>query len=301
MFKRITIIGVGLIGSSLARAIRERGLAEHLVAADVSASVCDKVRELGLVDTVIADVQKGVMGSDLVIIATPVGSYGSVMEKIAPALKPGAIVTDVGSVKKVVMESVIPHLPDSVHFVPGHPLAGTENSGPEAGFAALFDGRWCILTPLAETDIRAVERVTQLWEALGSVIEIMDAERHDLILGITSHLPHLIAYTIVGTANELEDETKADVIKYSAGGFRDFTRIAASDPTMWRDVFLNNKDAVLEILQRFTEDLTAMQKAIRRGDGTYLHDVFTHTREVRREVIELGAQGYRAPPETIQE
>jgi len=299
LFKKVTIIGMGLIGSSLARVIREKDLAETLVAADCSANVCDEVRVLSLADEVIADVSKSVMGSDLVIIATPVGTYETVAQAIAPTLKPGAIVTDVGSVKAVVIDALVPYLPESVHLVPGHPIAGTEHSGPEAGFAALFDGRWCILTPLPDTDIRAVEKVTALWEAAGSVIEIMDAQRHDLVLGITSHLPHLIAYTIVGTANELEDETKADVIKYSAGGFRSFTRIAASDPTMWRDVFLNNQTAVLEILQRFTEDLTAMQKAIRRGDGTYLHDVFSHTRAIRRDVMDLGEQGYRAPLEKI--
>lgn len=301
LFKKITIIGLGLIGSSLARVIREKGLAETLVAADVSSSVCDKVRDLTLADEVIADVSKSVMGSDLVILATPVGAYEEIAQKIAPALKPGAIVTDVGSVKAIVLDSIVSYLPESVHFVPGHPIAGTEYSGPESGFSSLFEGRWCLLTPLPDTDIRAVEKVTALWEAAGAVIEIMDAERHDLILGITSHLPHLIAYTIVGTANELEDEIKADVIKFSASGFRGFTRIAASDPTMWRDVFLNNKGAVLEILQRFTEDLTAMQKAIRRGDGTYLHDVFTHTRAIRREIMELGEQGYASPIQQRQE
>lgn len=299
MFKQVTVIGIGLIGSSLLWAMKERKIAEKIIAADISMDVCATVRRLGMADTITADLAKSVVGSDLVILAVPLGAYAAVGEVIGHMLKPGAIVTDVGSVKMSAANALKPFIPESVQMVPGHPIAGTEFSGPEAGFAELFDGRWCILTPLPDTNLKAVERMTAFWEACGSRIEIMNPEHHDLVLGITSHLPHLIAYTIVGTASDLEDDTKADVIKYSASGFRGFTRIAASDPTVWRDVFLNNKDAVLEILQRFTEDLTAMQKAIRRGDGTYLFDVFTKTRAIRREVLGLGTEGYRAPPKVI--
>lgn len=299
MFKQVTVIGIGLIGSSLLRAMRERNIAEKLIAADISMEVCATVRRLGIADTITADIQKSVIGSDLVIVAAPLGAYASVAEQIGPMLKPGAIVTDVGSVKMAAANALKPFMPESVQIVPGHPIAGTEHSGPEAGFAELFDGRWCILTPLPDTNLKAVEKITAFWEACGSRIEIMAPEHHDLVLGITSHLPHLIAYTIVGTASDLEDDTKADVIKYSASGFRGFTRIAASDPVVWRDVFLNNKEAVLEILQRFTEDLTAMQKAIRRGDGTYLQDVFSRGRKIRREIMGLGSEGFPAPPKIM--
>jgi cyclohexadieny/prephenate dehydrogenase len=296
LFNQVTIIGVGLIGSSLARAIRKNNIAATIIAADHDSKVCDKVAELGLADQVTANIRASVINSDLVIVSAPVGAYESIGLQIGPALKAGAVVTDVGSVKQATIDSLGPHIPESVHFIPAHPIAGTEHSGPESGFAELFDGRWCILTPTPDADIRAVEKTTRFWETCGARIEIMDAAHHDLILGITSHLPHLIAYTIVGTATDLEDDIKSDVIKYSASGFRGFTRIAASDPTMWRDVFLNNKNAVLEILQRFTEDLTAMQKAIRRGDGKYLFDVFSRTREVRRQITALGPEGYPSPP-----
>jgi cyclohexadieny/prephenate dehydrogenase len=295
MFDKITIIGLGLIGSSIARVAKRDNIAKTVVAADLSETVCKKVEELGIADEVTSDIRRSVINSDVVILCVPVGAMAIVGEQIGPALKPGAVVTDVGSVKQAVIDAVKPHLPESVHLVPGHPIAGTEHSGPEAGFAELFENRWCILTPTGDTDIRAVEKVTTLWEACRSKIEIMDPQHHDLVLGITSHLPHLIAYTIVGTANQLEDDIKSEVIKFSASGFRDFTRIAASDPTMWRDVFLNNKPAVLEILQRFSEDLSAMQKAIRRGDGKFLFDFFSNTRDIRRQIIDIGQANYVAP------
>jgi cyclohexadieny/prephenate dehydrogenase len=288
LFNKVTIIGLGLIGSSIARIIKQKNLAKTLVAVDASKAVCDKVMELGIADEATREIRNGVADADLVILAVPVGACGAVAEQIRYALKDGAIVTDTGSVKGTVVEQVMPHLKDNVHFVPAHPIAGTEHSGPEAGFTELFIDRWCIITPLPDSDIQAVEKVTALWEACGSRIEIMDVKRHDLVLAITSHLPHLIAYTIVGTATDLEEDTKDDVIKFSASGFRDFTRIAASDPVMWRDVFLNNKEAVLEILQRFNEDLTGLQKAIRKGNGQELEDHFTKTRKIRREVIEAG-------------
>lgn len=300
MFKQITIVGFGLIGSSIARAVIKNGLANRIVCADSSRAVCDKVMELKLADEVFTDVSKSVRGSDLVILCVPVGAMTAVADRIAPALEPGCIVTDVGSVKTSVMKVLQPRLPAKVHLVGGHPLAGTEFSGPEAGFAELFQNRWCILTPLAHTELRAVEKLTQFWEALGSNIEIMDCAHHDLVLGITSHLPHLIAYTIVGTATGMEEDLKSEVIKFSASGFRDFTRIAASDPTMWRDVFLNNKEAVLEILQRFTEDLTAMQKAIRKGDGDYLYRQFKETRDIRRAVIDAGQAAYVYPTKSAE-
>lgn len=295
--KQITIIGAGMIGSSLARAIKANDLCETLVISDASSAVCDTVRTLNLCDQVMPDVTKCAMGSDVIILATPVGAYENIAAKICPALKPGAIITDVGSVKGAVIDAIAPHLPDSCHLVPAHPIAGGEKSGPEHGIGHLFQDRWCILTPSDNTDLQAVETIAKLWEGMGAIIEYMGAQRHDLVLGITSHLPHLIAYTIVDTAEQLEDDLKSEVIKYSAGGFRDFTRIAASDPTMWRDVFLHNKDAVLEILQRFTEDLTALQKSIRRGDGTYLHDTFSRTRDIRKKVIGLGEKGKPVPEE----
>lgn len=301
MFKQITIIGFGLIGSSLARAIRKQNLAPRIICADQSRDVCDTVKRLGLADEIFTDLGKSVKGSDLVILCVPVGAMESCAEKIAPGLEKDCIVTDVGSVKTSVMKALQPRLPAKVHLVGGHPIAGTEFSGPESGFAELFQNRWCILTPLRHTELRAVERLTALWEACGSNIEIMDPERHDLVLGITSHLPHLIAYTIVGTATDMEDDLKGEVIKFSASGFRDFTRIASSDPVMWRDVFLNNKEAVLEILQRFTEDLTAMQKAIRKSDGDYLYNKFKVTREIRKAVIEAGQASYVYPTQSQAE
>ncbi len=298
MFKQITIIGFGLIGSSIARAIKQHNLATKLVCADQSREVCEKVKELGLADEIFTDLSKSVKGSDLVILCVPVGAMESVGKKIAVGLEQGCIVTDVGSVKSSVMRALQPLLPAKVHLVGGHPIAGTENSGPESGFAELFINRWCILTPLRHTELRAVEKLTAFWEACGSNIEIMDPEHHDLVLGITSHLPHLIAYTIVGTATDLEEDLKGEVIKFSASGFRDFTRIAASDPVMWRDVFMNNKDAVLEILQRFTEDLTAMQKAIRKGDGEYLYNQFKETRDIRRAIVDAGQATYVYPKQS---
>lgn len=301
MFKQITIIGFGLIGSSLARAIKQNKLADKIICADQSREVCEKVKALGLADEIFTDLGKSVKDSDLVILCVPVGAMSTVAEKIAPALSNGAIVTDVGSVKTSVMKTLQLKIPAKVHVVGGHPIAGTEHSGPEAGFAELFKGRWCILTPLRHTELRVVEKLTKLWEACGSNIEIMDPEHHDLVLGITSHLPHLIAYTIVGTATDMEEDLKGEVIKFSASGFRDFTRIASSDPTMWRDVFLNNKDAVLEILQRFTEDLTAMQKAIRKGDGDYLYQTFKETRDIRKAIIEAGQATYAYPTKSQAE
>lgn len=288
MIDKITIIGMGLIGSSLARNVKTHSLAKTLVAADLSEDVCKKVIELGFADIVTDDLVSSVEDSDIVVLCVPVGAMAQVAEVIGAHLKEGAILTDSGSVKMSVVDAVKPFCSESVEIVPAHPIAGTEFSGPEAGFLELFEGRWCILTPLPETSIKAVEKVTQLWEGCGSVVEIMDAKHHDLVLGITSHLPHLIAYTIVGTATDLEDDIKSEVVKFSASGFRDFTRIAASDPTMWRDVFLNNKDAVLEVLQRFNEDLTALQRAIRKGDGDYLYQRFTETRTIRKAIVDQG-------------
>ncbi len=288
MIEKITIIGMGLIGSSIARNVHQNKFAKEIVAADISEEVCQKVIALGISDYVTDDLARSVEEADLVILCVPVGAIDSVMSTIAPSLKEGAVLSDVGSVKGAVVESVTKHLPEHVDFVPAHPIAGTEFSGPEAGFAELFNGRWCIITPLPETSIKAVEVVTKMWEGCGSMVEIMGPRHHDLVLGITSHLPHLIAYTIVGTANDLEDDLKSEVIKFSASGFRDFTRIASSDPTMWRDVFLNNKEAVLEVLQRFTEDLTALQRAIRKGDGDYLYDKFHDTRAIRKAIIDQG-------------
>lgn len=298
MFKQITIVGFGLIGSSIARGIIRGGLANRIVCADMSREVCEKVHELNLATEVFTDVSKSVKGSDLVILCVPVGAMAAVADKIAPHLEPGCTITDVGSVKSAVIKVLQPRMPSSVHIVGGHPIAGTEHSGPEAGFAELFQNRWCILTPLPHTELRVIEKLTAFWEALGSNIQIMDANHHDLVLGITSHLPHLIAYTIVGTATDLEEDLKGEVIKFSASGFRDFTRIAASDPVMWRDVFLNNKDAVLDILQRFTEDLTAMQKAIRKGDGDYLYKQFKETRDIRRAIIDAGQASYVYPKQS---
>ena len=286
LFDRVAIVGIGLIGSSLARALAEYGVARQVVCADRSAEACAKALELGIVAEATTDLAAALAGADLVVLATPVGSFATVGEAIGPLLKRGTIVTDVGSVKQATLRDVGPHLPDGVHLIPGHPVAGTEHSGPEAGFATLFQGRWCILTPATGADRHALARVTEMWRRVGSTVEVMEASHHDRVLAITSHLPHLIAYTIVGTASDLEEDTKSEVIKFSAGGFRDFTRIAASDPVMWRDVFLNNREAVLEILQRFTEDLTALQRAIRWGEGEQLQDHFTKTRAVRRGIID---------------
>jgi len=296
VFQKVCIIGFGLIGSSVARAIHKADLAKEIVCSDLSQDVCDKVMELGLANYATPNLQEAVTGADLVIMAVPVRQSAAIAASIKDHLAQDAIITDVGSVKESVIEDVSVHLPDHVHFVPAHPIAGTEYSGPEAGFAELFENRWCILTPPPEVDIRAVEKITLMWEAFGARIEIMDAKRHDMVLGMTSHLPHLIAYTIVGTAVDLEDHMQDDVISFSAGGFRDFTRIAASDPVMWRDIFLTNKDSVLELLQRFNEDLTALQRAIRNDDGDFLQQFFAHTRHVRRQIIDRGQANYPRSP-----
>ncbi|HLZ65075.1 MAG TPA: prephenate/arogenate dehydrogenase family protein [Aliidongia sp.] len=286
LFPRIAIIGFGLIGSSLGRAIRQHGLAGALVAIDRDQAARNEIAALGLADEITGDLAAGVAGADLVVLATPVSTYAEIGRTIAPALKPGAIVSDVGSVKRLVLNDLAPVLPSHIHLIPGHPIAGTEKSGPGAGFATLFEGRWCILTPDPATDRAAVDQVNALWHAIGSDVVEMDADHHDKVLAITSHLPHLIAYTIVGTAVDLEEDIKSEVVKFSASGFRDFTRIAASDPTMWRDIFLNNREAVLEMLQRLTEDLFALQRAIRWGEGDFLHERFTRARAIRRSVIE---------------
>jgi cyclohexadieny/prephenate dehydrogenase len=285
-FERVALIGIGLINSSLARVLRRENIAGEIVACARRQETLDTATKLGLCDRATLDPAAAVAGADLVVLGTPLSAYAEIAQAIAGALKPGAIVTDVGSVKQAVIRDVKPHMPAGVHFVAGHPVAGTEHSGPASGFAELFHDRWCIVTPLPDTDVGALARVTGLWQAAGMKVLTMDAEHHDLVLAITSHLPHLIAYTIVGTATDLEDTLKSEVIKFSAGGFRDFTRIAASDPIMWRDVFLNNREAVLEMLQRFSEDLTALQRAIRWGEGQKLEDLFTRTRAIRRSIIE---------------
>jgi cyclohexadieny/prephenate dehydrogenase len=290
LFERIAIVGLGLIGSSIIRAARHLRLARTLVAIDRDPAVVDRVRALGLADMATADAAEGVAGADLVILCVPVGACGAVAEIIRESLSPGCIVSDVGSVKGSVIAQVQPHLPQGVAFVPAHPVAGTEYSGPDAGFATLFLNRWCILTPPEGTDETAVARVRAFWAALGSEVEVMSAQHHDLVLAITSHVPHLIAYNIVGTAADLETVTQSEVIKFSAGGFRDFTRIAASDPTMWRDVFLHNKDAVLEMLGRLNEDIALLARAIRWGEGDKLFDLFTRTRAIRRGIISSGQE-----------
>lgn len=296
LFEKIAFIGIGLIGSSLARVVRRDGLAKTISVAARRPETLDAAARLGLADETSADAAEAVRDADLVVICTPLSAYAQIAETIAPALKDGAIVTDVGSVKRSVINDLKPHLPAGVHLVPGHPLAGTENSGPESGFAELFEGRWLVLTPEAGTDQGAIDKVTALWQRAGSDVEVMDADHHDQVLAITSHLPHLIAYTIVDTATELSEDLKQEVIKFSASGFRDFTRIAASDPVMWRDVFLTNRNAVLEVLRRFSEDLSAMQRHIRRGEGQSLEDVFTRTRAIRRGVVEAKQEIPPAPP-----
>lgn len=288
LFRRVAFLGIGLIGSSLARALRKFSLAETLVCYSASDGTRQRALELGVVDEAASSAAEAVRGADLVVLAVPIGANVAVMEACASALEPGAIVTDVGSVKQTVVHDVAPFLPTGVHFVPGHPIAGTEHSGPEAGFAELFVGRWCILTPPPGTCPDAVAKVRCVWETIGSRVDEMEPAHHDRVLAITSHLPHLIAYTIVGTADDLAGDVKQEVIKYSASGFRDFTRIAASDPTMWRDIFLNNREAVLEIIQRFSEDLSALQRAIRWGEGETLFNLFTRTRAIRRGIIDQG-------------
>jgi len=286
-FARVSIIGLGLIGSSIAHAVRATMPTVALVGHDADPIVRARARELGFCDDIADSVGAAVTDADLVVLCVPVGAIAKVVGELAADLPQDAILSDVGSSKAGVLAAMREHFPDR-QIVPAHPVAGTEFSGPDAGFATLFKGRWCILTPPGDADPAAVVRVSTFWERLGAQVEIMDAKHHDLVLAVTSHLPHLIAYTIVGTASDLEEVTQSEVIKYSAGGFRDFTRIAASDPTMWRDVFLSNKDAVLEMLQRFTEDLTALQRAIRWGDGDTLFELFTRTRAVRRSIVEQG-------------
>ncbi|WP_171101732.1 MULTISPECIES: prephenate/arogenate dehydrogenase family protein [unclassified Ruegeria] len=288
IYDRVALIGLGLIASSMFWAIKRAGLAGEVTGFARSSETRDTARRIGLCDRVCDTAQDAVEGADLVVLCVPVGAMGSVAQDIASVLKPGATVTDVGSVKRHVIQAVGPHIPESVHFVPAHPLAGTEHSGPESGFAELFDNRWCLIVPPEGSDQEAVARLRSLWEGLGSFVDEMDADHHDLVLAVTSHAPHLIAYTMVGVADDLRRVTDSEVIKYSAAGFRDFTRIAASDPTMWRDVFLTNKDATLEILGRFTEELFALQRAIRTGDGEQLFDYFTRTREIRRGIIDAG-------------
>lgn len=288
LFEKIALIGIGLIGSSIARDVKENGLAKHIAISTRSAETLARARDLMLGDSYHLNPAEAVANADLVIVSVPVGSSGAVAAAIQHALKPGAIVTDVGSTKASVVAQMQPYMPDSVHFIPGHPIAGTEKSGPDAGFAGLFQGRWCILTPSATVDPHVLSQLESFWKALGSNVECMDPAHHDKVLAIVSHLPHIIAYNIVGTADDLETVTESEVIKYSASGFRDFTRLAASDPTMWRDVCLHNKDAILEMLARFSEDLAYLQRAIRWGDGDKLFDLFARTRSIRRSIIEAG-------------
>ncbi|WP_370400597.1 prephenate/arogenate dehydrogenase family protein [Sulfitobacter sp. JB4-11] len=288
VYERVALIGLGLIASSMFWAMKRGGLAGEVTGFARSAETRDTAREIGLCDRVCDTVAEAVEGADLVVLCVPVGVMGSVAAEVAPHLKPGATVSDVGSVKADVLAQVGPHLPDHVHFVPAHPLAGTEHSGPRSGFASLFEHRWTILVPPEGTDRAATDRLRTLWEGFGAFVDEMEPEHHDLVLAVTSHAPHLIAYTMVGVADDLRRVTDSEVIKYSAAGFRDFTRIAASDPTMWRDVFLSNKEATLEVLGRFTEELFALQRAIRQGDGDHLHDYFTRTRAIRRGIIEAG-------------
>jgi cyclohexadieny/prephenate dehydrogenase len=288
LFDTIAVVGLGLIGSSVARGVKARGLAKTVTGYDLSPEVRDRAWALQFCDTVADTPGPAVKDAALVVVAVPVGATAQAVEAITPHLAEGAILTEVGSVKAAVIRQVLERLPPHAIFVPGHPIAGTEHSGPDAGFAELFDGRWCILTPCARSTNEAVEKVAAFWRALGSEVETMTPEHHDIVLAITSHIPHLIAYNIVGTAADLEDVTQSEVIKFSAGGFRDFTRIAASDPVMWRDVFLNNKEAVLEVLGRFSEDLAALQRMIRWDDGKSLQELFTRTRAIRRGIIDAG-------------
>ncbi|MGR3616418.1 MAG: prephenate/arogenate dehydrogenase family protein [Paracoccaceae bacterium] len=288
IYDRVALIGLGLIASSMFWAIKRAGLAGEVTGYARSKASRDTARRIGLCDRVFDSAAEAAKDADLVVLCVPIGAMSGVMEEIAPVLKPGATVSDVGSVKRHVIDAVEPHIPQGVHFVPAHPLAGTEHSGPESGFAELFDNRWSLIVPVEGSEPQAVAKLRALWEGMGANVEEMDADHHDLVLAVTSHAPHLIAYTMVGVADDLRRVTDSEVVKYSAAGFRDFTRIAASDPTMWRDVFLTNKDATLEILGRFTEELFALQRAIRTGDGEHLHDYFTRTRAVRRGIIEAG-------------
>ncbi|MFV2093362.1 MAG: prephenate/arogenate dehydrogenase family protein [Hyphomicrobiales bacterium] len=289
-FDRLAIFGIGLLGSSLALAVRQGGLARQIVAFDTDAEVRAKARELGLADVVCDTAEDAAKGADLAVLCVPVGVMAPVAEAIGRHLPPGAIVTDTGSVKVSVIRDVTPHMPEGVHFIPSHPVAGTERSGPEAGFAQMFEGRWCLMTPVPGTDPSALEKLSAFWSGCRMKVDTMDAEHHDRVLAITSHIPHLIAYNIVGTAADLELVTRSEVVKYAASGFRDFTRLAASNPTMWRDVFLNNREPVLEMLARFTEDLIALQRNIRWGDGEALFELFDRTRDIRRDIIEAGQE-----------
>jgi len=288
VYQKVALIGLGLIASSMYWAIKRGGIAGEVRGYARSQATRQKAREIGLCDHICDTAQEAVKDADLVVLCVPVGAMGDLAKEIAPALKSGATISDVGSVKKDVIQTVGPHVPEGVHFVPAHPIAGTEHSGPEAGFATLFDNRWCLIVPTPESDRSAVDRLCALWKGIGANVDTMDADHHHLVLAVTSHAPHLIAYTMVGVADDLSRVTDSEVINYSAAGFRDFTRIAASDPTMWRDVFLTNKDATLEILGRFTEELFMLQTAIRQGDGQHLHDYFTRTRNIRRGIIEAG-------------
>ena len=287
MFDRVALIGIGLINSSLAHAMRRYGIAQHITVGDTNAAHCQRALELGIADSVFTDNALAVRDADLVVLGVPLSAVAVVASQIGAHLKPGAIVTDVCSTKASVVRDVVPHLRGGVHFVPGHPIAGTEFSGPDAGFAEVFEGRFCLLTPLPDTPRDSVAQIEAMWRRCGMTVESMDAEHHDRVLAITSHLPHLIAYTIVGTATELGKDLEEEVIRYSASGFRDFTRIAASDPTMWRDVFLNNRDAVLDVLARFNADFERMQTAVRDGDGQALFDWFTRTGAIRRSIVGL--------------
>lgn len=286
-YGKVAIIGLGLIGSSIAHAMRRAGMKSH-IAGYARPKTLERARAIGFCDSYHSELAPCVADADLVILCTPVGSFAHLTEEASRHFKKGATLSDVGSVKAAVIRDVGPFVPDGVHFIPAHPIAGTEESGPEAGFAELFDGRWCLITPLPGTEPKALENLKAFWRALGSDIDVMEAHHHDLVLAVTSHLPHLIAYNIVGTADDLAAVTHSEVIKYSAGGFRDFTRIAASDPTMWRDIFLNNREAVLEMLGRFSEDLSALQRAIRWGDGETLFNLFSRTRTIRRGIIDAG-------------
>ncbi|MEM7211845.1 MAG: prephenate/arogenate dehydrogenase family protein [Pseudomonadota bacterium] len=287
-FQKVALIGLGLIGSSIAWASKRAGAASEIVGYARSAETRARAAELGFCDWIAESASEAATEADLVIVCVPVGACGAVAAEIAPVLKPGATVTDVGSTKQSVIDAMAPHIPEHVHFIPGHPLAGTEHSGPDAGFAELYDNRWCILTPVPGSNPDAVKRLDAFWTALGANVEIMDPDHHDLVVAVTSHVPHAIAYTMCGVADDLNRVTDREVVQFSAAGFRDFTRIAASDPTMWRDVFLNNKDATIEILGRFVEELMRLQRAIRIGDGNHLHDYFTRTRAIRRSIIDAG-------------
>ena len=303
-FRKLALIGIGLIGSSIALAARRQGLADSIAIATRRPETLAEARGLGLGDIYTLEAAEAVRGADLVILCAPVGAYGALAASIAPALEQGAILSDVGSVKAHVLKVVGPHVPDGVHFIPGHPIAGTEHSGPAAGFAELFAGRWCVLTPAPGVPPAQTERLAAFWREMGSMVECMDAAHHDMVLAITSHIPHLVAYNIVGTVADLEADTQSEVVKFSASGFRDFTRIAASDPVMWRDVFLTNREAVLEMLGRFLEDLSVLQRAVRTGDGARLEALFTRTRAIRRSIIDAGQEtaapdfgrSHEAPP-----